>query len=119
MSLQISECPQVNPRATKDGFPLLSGVSNGRLPDASELTLVMFRLESLANSVSEEDQQVMKKSRGEGGEVMDVGIGEINGSIQGQSVAAGNEGMNCDKNGVTVMSEDVQYKSSFCDMLTG
>ncbi|KAK9016321.1 hypothetical protein V6N11_078823 [Hibiscus sabdariffa] len=53
-----------------DGFPPLPGASNGRPPDISISVLAPSRLERLSNPVSEEDQQVLKRSRGEGDEVL-------------------------------------------------
>ncbi|KAK8983158.1 hypothetical protein V6N11_057912 [Hibiscus sabdariffa] len=55
-----------------DDSVLLPGVINGRPPDQGVLIPVPTKLERVALPISEEDQKVVKRSRGEGDEVMDV-----------------------------------------------
>ncbi|KAL4362551.1 hypothetical protein GQ457_04G013570 [Hibiscus cannabinus] len=73
------EVVQVNSRVSEAGAlnESLNGVSGGRPPDSDRSVVVPSRLERLANPVTEEDQQVVKRSRGESDKVMDIGVEEI------------------------------------------
>ncbi|KAK8574197.1 hypothetical protein V6N13_097186 [Hibiscus sabdariffa] len=89
-SPQIEVHSQVNPRVYGSGGSStpLNGVSSGRPPDVVWPAIAPPRLERLANSVNVEDQQVVKRSRGEGDDVMDVGVGEVLGTALAGSMDA-------------------------------
>ncbi|KAK9011609.1 hypothetical protein V6N11_044455 [Hibiscus sabdariffa] len=73
-STRPSKTHQVNPRV--DGLhnpstPLTCS-ANGRPPDFSPTVIAPMRLEWLSNHVSVEDQQVVKRSQGDGEDLMDT-----------------------------------------------
>ncbi|KAK9006574.1 hypothetical protein V6N11_018911 [Hibiscus sabdariffa] len=89
MTPQISKDSYVHPRVLGDGSVPLPCVANGRLSDQSVLIPVLTKLEHVANPISEEDQQVVKCSRDEGDEVMDVSEDGTDGLNQGSVVVDG------------------------------
>ncbi|KAK9046346.1 hypothetical protein V6N11_052238 [Hibiscus sabdariffa] len=79
---QLSEEALTNPRVVSDSVVSFSGLALGRLPDASVPIHVPVSLEWVDHPDIEEEEQVMKKSKGEGDVVMDVsGVG-FNGFTQ-------------------------------------
>ncbi|KAK9029145.1 hypothetical protein V6N11_026268 [Hibiscus sabdariffa] len=90
---QISEDSSKQPRVLGVGSGLTSGVADGRPPDQGVLIPVQTRLEREALPFSEEDQQVVKRSKGEGNEVMDVGDDVVFGSSQGTGLKVADAGM--------------------------
>ncbi|KAK8479151.1 hypothetical protein V6N13_097225 [Hibiscus sabdariffa] len=78
-SLQNQEVVQVNARVSGIGALTtpLNGLNGGRPPESVRSVVVPSRLERLVNPVNEEDQQAVKRSRGESDEVMDIGVEEI------------------------------------------
>ncbi|KAK9005576.1 hypothetical protein V6N11_043004 [Hibiscus sabdariffa] len=119
MNPQNLECSLVKPRVSKNGVTPLTGVSNGRPSDEGVQIQGPSRLERVANPVSEEDQQVLKKSRGEDTEVMDIGMEAHDGSRNGIMTADGIDGMVCGDSVVASTGGGVQNRPSFRDMLTG
>ncbi|KAK8663307.1 hypothetical protein V6N13_083130 [Hibiscus sabdariffa] len=79
MALQFSEVVLTNPRSDSDSVAPLSELATGRPPDGSIPIQIPISLERVDHPVNKEDQQVIKKSRGEVDEVMDVGGGGFNG----------------------------------------
>ncbi|KAK8563980.1 hypothetical protein V6N13_005803 [Hibiscus sabdariffa] len=118
MSPQILEDSHEHPRTLGDGSVLLSGVTNGS-PNHGVLISVPTKLERVANPISEEDQQVVKHSRGEGDEVMDVSEEGAPGLSQGTALVDGVAGMLCDERAVIEKGGDGHVKLPFRDMLTG
>ncbi|KAK8627946.1 hypothetical protein V6N13_063661 [Hibiscus sabdariffa] len=119
MTPQISKDSYVHPRVLGDGSVPLPCVANGRLSDQSVLIPVLTKLEHVANPISEEDQQVVKCSRDEGDEVMDVSEDGTDGLNQGSVVVDGVVGMVCNERAVHVKGGEGHVKPSFRDMLTG
>ncbi|KAL4279770.1 hypothetical protein GQ457_03G020260 [Hibiscus cannabinus] len=115
------ESAQGNPRVggSKDVIAALTGVSNGRPPDVHQEIIVPTRLERLANPVCEEDQQIVKRSRGEGVEVMDVGVGDADGFTKDAAMDASIESLASDASGNHTSSKGGPPKPTFKDMLTG
>ncbi|KAK9001923.1 hypothetical protein V6N11_024618 [Hibiscus sabdariffa] len=74
-----AEVVQVNSRVSGTGAlnAPLNEINGGRPPDPARSVMVPSQLERLANPVNEEDQQVVKCSRRESDEVMDIGVEEI------------------------------------------
>ncbi|KAL4362439.1 hypothetical protein GQ457_04G019390 [Hibiscus cannabinus] len=112
-SLQFEGGLQVN--ASVPGFgdqvvPLHGG-ANCRPPDFARHVVVRPRLEWSATPISMEDQQVVKQSHGESGEVMDVGVREVIGTLGGDAMVG--------KEGVVKQGSDGNSKPSFRDMLVG
>ncbi|KAK8683492.1 hypothetical protein V6N13_039551 [Hibiscus sabdariffa] len=116
---QISEDSSKQPRVLGVGSGLTSGVADGRPPDQGVLIPVQTRLEREALPFSEEDQQVVKRSKGEGNEVMDVGDDVVFGSSQGTGLKVADAGMLNGEEVVGAQGHGGQGKPSFKDMLTG
>ncbi|KAL4325035.1 hypothetical protein GQ457_11G016650 [Hibiscus cannabinus] len=125
-SPKVSQGKQNNPRI--EGLPApLSGCRNGRPPDTNALVVVPSSLERSANPIYDEDQQVMKRSRGDGQETMDVEVDvQEDGSDVVMQITA-KDGLSCEEEG-TVRNDDIprvegtppgMNKPSFRDMLTG
>ncbi|KAK8663337.1 hypothetical protein V6N13_083160 [Hibiscus sabdariffa] len=125
-SPKVSQGKQNNPRI--EGLPApLSGCRNGRPPDTNALVVVPSSLERSANPIYDEDQQVMKRSRGDGQETMDVEVVvQEDGSDVVMQITA-KDGLSCEEEG-TVRNDDIprvegtppgMNKPSFRDMLTG
>ncbi|KAL4323711.1 hypothetical protein GQ457_11G030340 [Hibiscus cannabinus] len=113
---QFSEDSPKQPRVLGVGAGLVTGVADGRPPDQGVLITVPTRLEREALPFSEEDQQVVKRSKGEGNEVMDVGDGVVFKFSQrsglrdaGVGMLSGKEAAELD---VEMSDEDVQISSS-------
>ncbi|KAL4348042.1 hypothetical protein GQ457_17G005950 [Hibiscus cannabinus] len=87
------------------------GVANGRPPDPGRQAVLPSRLERSATPVNAEDQQVVKRSRGEGDEVMDIGVE----AILGKQV----DGVMQSDEGVVNQGTTVHTNPSFRDMLMG
>ncbi|KAK9011556.1 hypothetical protein V6N11_044403 [Hibiscus sabdariffa] len=86
---QLSEEALTNPRVVSDSVVPFFGLALGRSPDASVPIHVPASLERVDHPDIEEEEQVMKKSKGEGDVVMDVsGVG-FNGFTQGSIGTAG------------------------------
>ncbi|KAK8557585.1 hypothetical protein V6N13_007943 [Hibiscus sabdariffa] len=118
MALHNSEGVQVNHRVSIDSSTPIR-VSNGRSSDVGGSILVPSKLERVAIPVSEEDQQVIKRSRGEGDDVMDIGVDALDGPRHGAMVPTSIAGLLGD-NGGTVMGDGREKtKPSFRDMLAG
>ncbi|KAK9026673.1 hypothetical protein V6N11_039507 [Hibiscus sabdariffa] len=66
-------------RVSDEDAVKLIGVGNGRPPDHGVLIPVPTKLERMAHPVCEEDRQVVKRSRGAGEDIMDVGEDGIEG----------------------------------------
>ncbi|KAK9009825.1 hypothetical protein V6N11_036349 [Hibiscus sabdariffa] len=116
MSPQISEGSHNSPRILGDGSVPLTGVVNGRPLDSITLISVPSKLEQVAQPISEEDQQVVKQSRGEGDEVMDVSEGDFIGLSQGTVLGDGVTPMVREKGYVNGEDGAGQVKPSFRDM---
>ncbi|KAK8660788.1 hypothetical protein V6N13_051697 [Hibiscus sabdariffa] len=125
-SPKVSQGKQNNPRI--EGLPApLSGCRNGRPPDTNALVVVPSSLERSANPIYDEDQQVMKRSRGDGQETMDVEVDvQEDGSDVVMQITA-KDGLSCEEEG-TVRNDDIprvegtppgMNKPSFRDMLIG
>ncbi|KAL4333752.1 hypothetical protein GQ457_07G002590 [Hibiscus cannabinus] len=112
-SPQIEEVSQVSARLPGVGTTVvpLSGVANDRPPDLARQAVIPPRLERSATPVNVEDQQVVKRSRGEGDEVMDIGVEEILGKQVGGSMPS--------EEGDVNQGNVVRANPSFCDMLMG
>ncbi|KAK8685007.1 hypothetical protein V6N13_041018 [Hibiscus sabdariffa] len=117
MSPQISEGSHNSPRILGDGSVPLTGVVNGRPLDSITLISVPSKLEQVAQPISEEDQQVVKQSRGEGDEVMDVSEGDFIGLSQGTVLGDGVTPMVREKGYVNGEDGAGQVKPSFRDMV--
>ncbi|KAK8609016.1 hypothetical protein V6N13_025323 [Hibiscus sabdariffa] len=117
-SPRISEDDLRSPRASplRDPFPPLNGTTNGRPSDGSLQSVLPSRLERLAEPVSVEDQQVGKRSCGEGDDVMDVDLDIVGGTVP---LAVGYKDSVCDVSGIQQSEERSQVKPSFRDMLAG
>ncbi|KAK8565473.1 hypothetical protein V6N12_059035 [Hibiscus sabdariffa] len=94
-------------------------MSNGRPPDVLLQSVLPPRLEQLANPVSMEEQQAGKRSRGEGDEVMDVGLDNVDGTAPIGVLAVGSDGMVCDESSTNLSGGRSPVKPSFHGMLTG
>ncbi|KAL4297374.1 hypothetical protein GQ457_12G006380 [Hibiscus cannabinus] len=114
------EVVQVNPRVSEVGAlnaPLF-GASGGRPPDLDRQGVVPPRLERSANPVTAEDQQAVKRSRGESDEAMDVGLEDTT----VDSMNGIQEGVVYDESGEKgddLQGGDQHAKPSFRDMLIG
>ncbi|KAK8512136.1 hypothetical protein V6N12_031864 [Hibiscus sabdariffa] len=119
-SPQIEVHSQVNPRVYGSGGSStpLNGVSSGRPPDVVWPAIAPPRLERLANSVNVEDQQVVKRSRGEGDDVMDIGVGEVLGTALAGSMDANGKDKH-QKERELQQGSAAPAKPSFRDMLVG
>ncbi|KAL4332004.1 hypothetical protein GQ457_07G003470 [Hibiscus cannabinus] len=115
---QLSEVALTNPRFDSNSVAPLSGLALGRLPDASVLLHVSISLERVDHPENEEDEQVTKKSRGEGDVVMDVGGVGFKGFTQGITVTTGYDAMACTRDELGG-GGSMTSKPSFRDMLTG
>ncbi|KAK8693990.1 hypothetical protein V6N13_071554 [Hibiscus sabdariffa] len=89
----------------------LDGVANGRPPDPARQAVLPSRLERSATPVNVEDQQVVKRSRGESDEVMDIGVEAILGKQVG--------GVMPSDEGDVYQGTVVRANPSFRDMLMG
>ncbi|KAL4340729.1 hypothetical protein GQ457_08G018760 [Hibiscus cannabinus] len=89
----------------------LDGVANGRPPDPGRQAVLPSRLERSTTPVNAEDQQVVKRSRGEGDEVMDIGVEAILGKQVG--------GVMQSDEGAVNQGTVVRTNPSFRDMLMG
>ncbi|KAK8484764.1 hypothetical protein V6N11_048059 [Hibiscus sabdariffa] len=118
-SPQISEDSLECPRVLGDGSVSLFDVVNGRPSDRGVLVPVPTRLEHVANPISEEDKQVVKRSRGERDEVMDVREDGEPGLNHATDLVDSVAGGLCDKKNATATNDAGFTKSSFRDMLTG
>ncbi|KAL4323994.1 hypothetical protein GQ457_11G021930 [Hibiscus cannabinus] len=119
MSPQFSEGSYVHPRVLGEDSTSLLDVINGRPSDQGVLIPVLTKLEHVAHPVSEEDKQVVKRSRGEGDEVMDVSEDGIVGLNQGSALVADTTRKVYDERTGSVKDGDEYTKPSFKDMLTG
>ncbi|KAK8648042.1 hypothetical protein V6N13_128804 [Hibiscus sabdariffa] len=114
------EVVQVNSRVSEAGAlnAPLNGVNGGRPSDSDRSVVVLYRLECLANPVTEEDQHVVKRSRGESDEVMDIGVEEIIAApTNGLQDGVVNDGTG--EKGEIQQGGDTHAKPSFRDMLLG
>ncbi|KAK8691248.1 hypothetical protein V6N13_074766 [Hibiscus sabdariffa] len=116
---QLSEEALTNPRVVSDSVVSFSGLALGRLPDASVPIHVPVSLEWVDHPDIEEEEQVMKKSKGEGDVVMDVsGVG-FNGFTQGTTGTVGDAIMAVSEDGLGGGDGNMGSKPSFRDMLAG
>ncbi|KAK8608872.1 hypothetical protein V6N13_024284 [Hibiscus sabdariffa] len=113
ISPQVEGSSQVNPRDSGHG-----GSANGRPPDSVWPALSLFRLERVASPVTVEDQQVVKRSRGDGDDIMDVGEVETLDANLATSMVVDSLAMHR-KEGVTQQGHEALAKLSFRDMLVG
>ncbi|KAL4352195.1 hypothetical protein GQ457_06G022560 [Hibiscus cannabinus] len=116
---QISDEFSNQPRVLGVDSGLTSGVADGRPPDQGVLIPVQPRLEREALPFGEEDQQIVKRSKGEGNEVMDVGDDVGFGTSQGLGLKNAGAGMMNGEEAVGAQGHGGQGKPSFKDMLTG
>ncbi|KAK9009347.1 hypothetical protein V6N11_035887 [Hibiscus sabdariffa] len=93
---QLSEKALTIPRVVAESTAPLFGLANGRPPDITIPIQFLISLEREDHPINEEDQQVSKKSMGEGDEVMDVGGGGFNGLTKESVVLNGDDVMVCD-----------------------
>ncbi|KAK8627526.1 hypothetical protein V6N13_135135 [Hibiscus sabdariffa] len=119
MAPQISEGSANSPRVLGDDFVSLTGVINGRPPDPVTLVPVPSKLERVAQPLSEEDQQVVKRSRGEGDAVMDVNEGGSIGLNQDTVLGDGVTPVVFAKGSVNENDGAGQTQPSFRDMVMG
>ncbi|KAK8691620.1 hypothetical protein V6N13_075121 [Hibiscus sabdariffa] len=119
MSPQFSEGSYMQPRVLGDDSTTLTGVVNGRPPDQGVLIPVPTKLERMTHPVSDEDRQVVKRSRGEGDDIMDVREDGIMGLDQGSALVVAATDNGCGKGNESVKDGDEPIKPSFKDMLTG
>ncbi|KAL4303310.1 hypothetical protein GQ457_10G004120 [Hibiscus cannabinus] len=118
---QISGVSQVNARVdgVNSHLQLITGNANGRPPDASLPVVSHPRLERQATHVCVEDQQSVKRCRGDGLETMDVGLPTM------VSEGIGDDCMLCERNNDHGSGENHQrsvqaaqgVKTSFRNML--
>ncbi|KAK8652546.1 hypothetical protein V6N13_126577 [Hibiscus sabdariffa] len=114
---QLSEEALTNPRVVSDSVVPFFGLALGRSPDASVPIHVPASLERVDHPDIEEEEQVMKKSKGEGDVVMDVsGVG-FNGFTQGSIGTAGDAVMAVTGDGLGGGDGNMGLKPSFRDML--
>ncbi|KAK8553153.1 hypothetical protein V6N13_089368 [Hibiscus sabdariffa] len=78
-----------------------------------------LRLERVATPTSEEDRHIVKRSRGEGDDVMDIGVEDLDGSDHGAKVSTGTAGMFCDDGSIVMVDGGEKPKPSFHDILAG
>ncbi|KAL4377977.1 hypothetical protein GQ457_02G032980 [Hibiscus cannabinus] len=116
---QISEDSLKQPRVLGVGSGLVTGVADGRPPDQGVLIPMQTRLEREALPFNEEDQQVVKRSKGEGNEVIDVGDDAVFGSSQGTGLRDADAGMLNGEEVAGAKGHVGQGKPSFKDMLKG
>ncbi|KAK9046730.1 hypothetical protein V6N11_052608 [Hibiscus sabdariffa] len=109
----------MQPRVLGDDSTTLTGVVNGRPPDQGVLIPVPTKLERMTHPVSDEDRQVVKRSRGEGDDIMDVREDGIMGLDQGSALVVAATDNGCGKGNESVKDGDEPIKPSFKDMLTG
>ncbi|KAK9031250.1 hypothetical protein V6N11_032636 [Hibiscus sabdariffa] len=109
----------MQPRVLGDDSATLTGVVNGRPPDQGVLISVPTKLERMAHPVSDEDRQVVKRSRGEGDDIMDVREDGIMGLDQGSALVVAATDNGCGKGTESVKDGDEPIKPSSKDMLTG
>ncbi|KAK8649366.1 hypothetical protein V6N13_130095 [Hibiscus sabdariffa] len=119
MAPQYSEDSFMQSRVSDEDAVKLIGVGNGRPPDHGVLIPVPTKLERMAHPVCEEDRQVVKRSRGAGEDIMDVGEDGIEGEDRDSVLVEDDAGMGCGKGIGLVKGGDVPIKPSFKDMLTG
>ncbi|KAK8684540.1 hypothetical protein V6N13_040562 [Hibiscus sabdariffa] len=116
---QLSEKALTIPRVVAESTAPLFGLANGRPPDITIPIQFLISLEREDHPINEEDQQVSKKSMGEGDEVMDVGGGGFNGLTKESVVLNGDDVMVCDGVALEGGVGGVQSKPFFRDMLIG
>ncbi|KAL4285553.1 hypothetical protein GQ457_16G005890 [Hibiscus cannabinus] len=119
MALHNSKSIQVNPRVSIDNSTPLTGLSNGRLPNVGGSILVHSKLERAVILVSKEGQQVVKRSRGEGDDVMDIGVDDLDGFRHGVTAPTGTLGILGGGGGTAMVDGGEKTKPSFRDMLPG
>ncbi|KAL4312496.1 hypothetical protein GQ457_01G025740 [Hibiscus cannabinus] len=119
MAPQVSEDSLLQSRASDEDAVKLAGVGNGRPPDQGMLIPVLTKLERMSQPVCEEDRQVVKRSRGAGDDIMDVGEDGIEGEDRVTALVEDDAGMGAGK-GIGLVKEGVvPLKPSFKEMLTG
>ncbi|KAK8614843.1 hypothetical protein V6N13_068632 [Hibiscus sabdariffa] len=119
MAPHFSEDSFMQPRVSDEDAAKLTGVGNGRPADHGVLIPVPTKLERMAHPVCEEDRQVVKRSKGAGEDIMDVGEDGIEGEDRDFVLGEDDAGMGCGKGTGSVKDGDVSIKPSFKDMLTG
>ncbi|KAK9002112.1 hypothetical protein V6N11_024800 [Hibiscus sabdariffa] len=87
----------MQPRVSDEDAAKLTGVGNGRPADHGVLIPVPTKLERMAHPVCEEDRQVVKRSKGAGEDIMDVGEDGIEGEDRDFVLGEDDAGMGCGK----------------------
>ncbi|KAK8675457.1 hypothetical protein V6N13_033523 [Hibiscus sabdariffa] len=116
---QLSEEALTFPRVASDSTAPVSGLALGRPPDASSPIQVPVSLERVEHPDIGEEEQVMKKSKGEWDVVMDVSDIGFNGFPNGMAGIAGDVVMAVSGDGLGGGDSNMGSKPSFRDMLAG
>ncbi|KAK8561864.1 hypothetical protein V6N12_048921 [Hibiscus sabdariffa] len=129
--MQSYRAPQIFVSARVDGvnnpLQLITGDANGQPSDISLSVVSHPRLERQATPVCVEDQQLVKRYRGDGLETMDVHVGDSAGLLVTVSEELGYDCMLCEGNNDPDSGENPRkpvqvaqgVKLSFRDMLAG